>query len=151
MKLKYRNKLSIPFLIGLWCLLYIFIYISLIVLILSDGYSGEPEKMGYFILFSIGCFFVLISSPAVMLKWDWGRKLLSLGFHLAIIILGIAFVRAPSTDTVSLFLLFVIPVIPVLLLLHSETFINYFSEKKEKSYNEVTPLDQNSASRKSGK
>jgi hypothetical protein len=134
----------------LWCLLYILIYIGMIVLILLE--KGIPcvisEKMFYFILFSIGCFLVFISSPAVMQKWDWGRKMLSLGFHLVIIILSIAFLRSPSLETFSLFIFIIIPVVPVLLLLHSDKFISYFPQKNNKSYNKTDVSDSEISSPK---
>lgn len=142
MKINYKNNLSIPFLIGMWCFLYALAYIGIIVLVLIDGDPyGEPETSVYFTLFSIGSFLVFISSPAVMMKRNWGRKLSSFGFLLVIIVLSTAFLRQPSHDTFAMVLLFILPVIPLLLLLHSEKFIENFPRNNKKAYNEPDSPD----------
>ena len=135
MRFKYRNKLSIPFLVGLWGLFSSILYTGLVILAWFHGFPKKIDQRIYFIIISLGCLLTIISSPAVMLKWNWGRKVLSLGFLLILLDLTIFTLSSPMEEMMGMILAFISPIIPVLLLLNSDNFIKYFSID-EKKYNE---------------
>jgi hypothetical protein len=71
------NKLSIPMIVGIMAFIYGVFYTTLPIIVLRDGFQGDFSKLVNFILLAFGALLVLLGSPAIMLKWDWGRKISS--------------------------------------------------------------------------
>jgi hypothetical protein len=131
--MKYQHKLSIPFILGLWSLVFCipFIYSAI---------SMYPKEFGVNTILSmllvLGCTILAISSPAVMLKKNWGRILLSIGLHLLLFPLAYGvFTWFDSLQDKLINLSFIVaPPVLQILILHSEAFVSEFM--KNKTYNQ---------------
>lgn len=126
---KYTNRLTLPTIVGMIVLMYGIFYTTLSGIVLRDGHNGEFVQSVNYVCFTFGAILLLLGSPAIMLRWSWGRKISSIG---CFVLIGMLIIFS-IPEILGMMLVFIFPLIGLLLLLHCNNFIHYFSHKESKT------------------
>ena len=148
----YRHSIPLHIILSIWTILYLLpFFIVLIKFIIQYSAIWDIKVIIFYILFTFSISLILFSTFALLLKKNWSIAYLSIGLHSFILSQIYAFILCDMSlyEAFFSFVCFTFPIFPIVFILHSKYFMENFNN--ERNDNEVTPLDQNSAPRKSGK
>ena len=133
---KYTHNIPIRITLGVWTLLYMVPFFLAYIWFISE-YSARVESkvIIFYIMFIVSVSFILCSTTALLLKKSWSIPTLSLGLHLFILTQIYAFILSSMSLSQAFFsfICFTFPIIPIILILHSQYFIKDFENEKNEN------------------
>lgn len=112
--------------VGILAFIYGVFYTTLPVMVLRNGFQGDVRKLVNFICWAFGAVLLLLGSPAIMQKWEWGRKIASIGCLVLIFLLAIF----SLSDALGMLFIFILPLFGMLLMLHCKQFVKFFESEE---------------------